>query len=69
MPTSVFVPRAVLYLILCSIYRYITDILMIFYDFSFNRLSFTDIVSGRPDTKNVDDILTIHRDIYILGVH
>ena len=39
----------------------------IFFDFSFIRLSFADIVLGRPDTRNIDDILLIYHNISVHG--
>ena len=49
------------------IYQYIGDIYPILGDFSLKRLSFTKIVSGRPDIRNIDDISTIYRDIFVLA--
>ena len=52
------------------IFRCNTDISMIYgrycliyFDFSLNRLSMLDIVSGWIDTRNIDDISLIYRDI------
>ena len=63
----IFSQASIVVLDLCRIYRYFTDIsaiLAIFSDFSKKRFSFAKIVSRWPDTRNIDDISSMFRDIF-----
>ena len=51
-----FSARLQLLPILIPLCRAITNISVILIDISLDRLSFVDIVSERPDTRNIDDI-------------